>query len=172
MEQSDVMPFVKQKIRASLGMRIQAGATIQNDDNLRNDLGFDSIDELEVIAELEKNFNIQIGLDNHLETPQDYCNIVLEKLHNIPREKEIKKGIFMWFANRKSKKDEEKSQELDVTQNEMQILQMILFNHAVNYDVLHDMIKGSFGIDVPMNKLENVQSVEALYHTMKKCKTR
>jgi len=168
MESAEIMNLVKKEIRKSLGMRIQATTVISNDSDLRSEFGLDSIDEVEVIAKLEKRFNIEIGVDKHFESPQEYYNIITEKLYTIPKGAEMKKGIFAWFANKSSEKNSKKGEELDEKQNEMMILQMILFTHAVNYDALHDIIKSSFCVDVPKDKLENVRSVEALYHTMKK----
>lgn len=51
---------------------------IEDDSNIRNDLGLDSLDEVEVIMEIEREFDIQIPDDtaDSVETIKDYYRIV------------------------------------------------------------------------------------------------
>jgi acyl carrier protein len=72
---------MKEKIEKLVATHFGLGK-VHEDDNLISDLGGDALDIIELVMELEEEFNIQI-LDNEAEqvhTVQDVYNCVVAKL--------------------------------------------------------------------------------------------
>lgn len=72
-------PTIEERVKTIISDLLGADLEdVSNESNLVNDLGADSLDTVEVIMELEKEFNIIIKDDiaENLETVKDHVNIV------------------------------------------------------------------------------------------------
>ena len=152
---------------------------INEDDDLSQDFGIDSLNRLDLIMKLERAFEIKIP-DAHTEnllTVGEYVDYVYGIKQNTrtmaqgPKQQQIQKktgflNLFkLCFKTTKylTIQDIEKS---DKSHNELVVLQDLLFA-SVDIDKLQMFIKQGFGCDIPKEKLSNVCSLESLFNLVK-----